>query len=114
MGRVVIEGRNPLDGTIINQLKLIVMRKNKDNLADMIIDEIIFNAGSIDNLHIAKQEDETQQEYEDRIYTEAHSLFMETAEDLGFTELDDDDNAPYDGIREDAIEYISRLLKGLI
>jgi hypothetical protein len=114
MGRVVIEGRNPLDGTIINQLKLIVMRKNKDNLADMIIDDIIFQAGSIDNLITLKQNWETESEYEERIYTKAHSLFMDTAEDLGFTELDDDDNARYDGIREDAIEDISRLLKGLI
>lgn len=90
------------------------MSKYKDHTTDMIIDEIIFNAGSIDNLHIAKQEDETQQEYEDRIYTEAHSLFMETAEDLGFVNLDDEDNAPYDRDRQDAIEDISKMLKGLI
>lgn len=39
-----------------------------DELADHIEDTVIWNAGSIDNLHTCKQDDETQQEYEDRIY----------------------------------------------
>ena len=90
------------------------MNRYKDNLTDMVVDEIIFQAGSVDNLITLKQDWETEQEYEDRIYTKAHSLFMETIEDLGLTELDDEDNAPYDRERQDAIEDISKMLKGLI
>ena len=43
----------------------------EDGLVNLIGDEVLFSAGSMDNLKTMKQDDETQQEYEDRIYTEA-------------------------------------------
>ena len=43
----------------------------EDGLVNLIGDEVLFNAGSMDNLRTMRQDDETQQEYEDRIYTEA-------------------------------------------
>ena len=43
----------------------------EDGLVNLIGDEVLFNAGSMDNLKTVRQDDETQQEYEDRIYTEA-------------------------------------------
>jgi hypothetical protein len=43
----------------------------EDGLVNLIGDEVLFNAGSMDNLRTMRQDDETQQEYEDRIYEEA-------------------------------------------
>ena len=43
----------------------------EDGLINLIGDEVLCNAGSMDNLKALKQDGETQQEYEDRIYTEA-------------------------------------------
>lgn len=43
----------------------------EDGLVNLIGDEVLSNAGSMGNLKTSKQDDETQQEYEDRIYTEA-------------------------------------------
>ena len=43
----------------------------EDGLVNLIGDEVLSNAGSMGNLKTLKQDGETQQEYEDRIYTEA-------------------------------------------
>lgn len=43
----------------------------EDGLINLIGDEVLSNAGSMDSLKTLKRDDETQQEYEDRIYTEA-------------------------------------------
>ena len=43
----------------------------EDGLVNLIGDEVLSNAGSIGNLKSSKRDNETQQEYEDRIYTEA-------------------------------------------
>lgn len=43
----------------------------EDGLVNLIGDEVLLYAGSMDNLKTVKQDDETQQEYEDRVYTEA-------------------------------------------
>ena len=42
-----------------------------DGIADMLADEVLLCAGSIDNLLVTKQSDESQQEFEDRLYTDA-------------------------------------------
>lgn len=46
----------------------------EDGLVNLIGDEVLSNAGSMGNLKSSKRDDETQQEYEDRIYTEALNL----------------------------------------
>jgi len=43
----------------------------EDGLVNLIGDEVLLNAGSMANLRTRKRDDETQQEYEDRLYTEA-------------------------------------------
>ena len=68
-----------------------------------IIQNIIQNAGSIENLVIIKQDFETESEYRNKIYGMAHGLFMESVEELGLDTLDKEDVAPYDDIRLDAI-----------
>ena len=60
-----------------------------EEIADRIEDTVIWNAGSIDNLHTCKQDDETQQEYEDRIYGWALDLIHDAIADI---ELENDHN----------------------
>jgi hypothetical protein len=78
-----------------------------------IIQNIIWNAGSIENLISLKQDDETRKEYIERIYEEANELFMDSVEELGLNTLDDEDVAPYDDIRNETIDEIAEYLMGL-
>ena len=77
-----------------------------------IIQNIIQNAGSEENLITLKQDYETRKEYRDRLYAEAHELFMDSVEELGLDTLNDEDEAPYDDIRDEAIQEIMDLLSG--
>ena len=43
----------------------------EDGLVNLIGDEVLFNAGSMDNLRTMRQDDETKREYKDRVYEEA-------------------------------------------
>ena len=53
-----------------------------DEIAEFIEDQVIWNAGSTDNLKTCKQDDETQQEYEDRIYQWALDLVNDAIADV--------------------------------
>ena len=79
-----------------------------------IIHNIIHNAGSMDNLIRVRQSWESDDDYMDRIYTDAHNLFMDAVEELDLCGLDDEDVAPYDDIREETICEIMNLLIGHI
>lgn len=46
----------------------------EDGLVNLIGDEVLFNAGSMDSLRTVKGNDETQQQYEDRVCAEAIDL----------------------------------------
>jgi hypothetical protein len=64
------------DVTLIDQNGDIIPRIEEvpeDRIVNMLTDEVLFNAGtgSLDNVVILKQDDETQQEYEDRVYQKA-------------------------------------------
>ena len=78
-----------------------------------IIQNIIQNAGSIENLVILKQTWESDSEYRDRLYAKAHELFMDSVEELGLDTLNDEDEAPYDDIRDETIDEITEYLMGL-
>jgi hypothetical protein len=77
-----------------------------------IINNIIWNAGSIENPISLKQDDETRKEYIERIYEEANDLFMDSVEELGLNTLDDEDVAPYDNIKNEVIDEIAEYLIG--
>lgn len=79
-----------------------------------IIQNIIQNAGSIENLVTLKQDYETRKEYKERLYEEAHELFMDSVEELGLDTLNDEDEAPYDSIRDEAIQEIVDMLSGKV
>ena len=79
-----------------------------------IIKRIIDNTGSVHDLIILQQIHESDSEYRDRIYGTANSLFMEAVEALGLDELNDEDEAPYDAIREEIIyEIVDMLMYGI-
>ena len=84
----------------------------KTDMIQDIICNIIQNAGGIDNLVKLRQDDETNREYIERLYEEAHELFMDSVEELGLDTLNDEDVAPYDDIRDETIEEIVDLLSG--
>lgn len=84
----------------------------KTDMIQDIIHNIIWNAGGIDNLVKLKQDDETNREYIERLYEEAHELFMDSVEELGLDTLNDEDEAPYDDIRDETIEEIVNMLSG--
>ena len=42
-----------------------------DGIVNMLGDEVLLNAGSIDNLHATRQSDETEEQFKDRVYGEA-------------------------------------------
>lgn len=84
-----------------------------DEIADRIEDTVIWNAGSIENLYTCKQDDETQQEYEDRIYDWALELIgdaigdIEANNDYNFqTYAGTPDTEWYDVAREMVLETI--------
>lgn len=68
------QGDDIMDVTLIDRNGDVIPRieeLEEDGLVNLIGEEVLFNAGSIDNLRTMRQDDETQQEYEDRVYTEA-------------------------------------------
>ena len=83
---------------------------NTETMRDDIITNIIQDAGSVENLVSVQQDWESDSDYQDRIYGEAHELFMCAVEDLGLDELNDEDEAPYDAIRDKVIEDIASIL----
>lgn len=77
---------------------------NTETMRDEIITNIIQDAGSVDNLISVQQDWESDSEYQDRIYEEAHELFMFAVEDLGLDELS------YDAIRDEVVKDIASIL----
>lgn len=72
-----------------------------------IIWNIIWNAGGINNLVELRQDDETNREYIERLYEEAHESFMDSVEELGL-------DTPNDDIRDETIEAIVDMLSGKV
>lgn len=53
-----------------------------DEIADHLIEIVIWNAGSEENLRTLKQDDESEQEYEDRVYTEALEMIHDAVAEI--------------------------------
>lgn len=59
---------------------------------------------------VSIKDTESEREYKDRVYTIANDLFMQSVTELGLNTLDDEDNAPYDDIRDETILDIMSIL----
>ena len=62
------------DGDIIPKIEDL----SDEDIADLITDRILLDAGSIDNLHATRQSDETEDQFKDRVYGEALDLINDT------------------------------------
>lgn len=90
-----------------------------DDLIDLITDEVMMSHGSIDNLRVLQQSDETDDAYKDRVYGEALDLVNEAIVSI---EEDNEFNFAsyagtpetewYDEARDDAVLQVTRWLLG--
>ena len=92
-----------------------------DDLEQLILDEIVLTAGSVDNLigSNIRQSNETEQEWEDRLWTVAHSEVMDAIDSIeNYNEFDfsaywdDGGEAWYDRVREETIRRVCNLITG--
>ena len=97
------------DGDIIPKIEDL----SDEEIADYITDEILLNAGSIDNLHATRQSDETEDQFKDRVYGEALDLINDTiaeiedANDFDFSSFGGNPDVEwYDEARELAMQTV--------
>lgn len=90
------------------------MEENKVNecpLSDVDKQEDAVVVSETDSNATTSEEIREEERDDERLYEEAHDLFMDSVAELGCDELDDEDVAPYDDIREDTIADIVDLMK---
>lgn len=105
---------NEIDGvTIIDEYGDIIPKiedLSDEEIEDLLTDEVLLTAGSIDNLHATKQSDETLDEFYDRVYGEALdevNAAIESIEESGDYDFSNFGGNPdvewYDGARDGAV-----------
>ena len=84
-----------------------------EDIADLIADEVLLDAGSIDNLHATRQSDETEDQFKDRVYEEALDLIngaissIEEENEFDFSSFGGNPDVEwYDEARELALETV--------
>ena len=55
------------NGNVIPKIEAL----SDEEIEDLLTDQVLLTAGSIDNLHVTRQSDETEDQFKDRVYTEA-------------------------------------------
>ena len=92
-----------------------------DTLLDLIVDQVVMDAGSVDNLLLTRQKGESDQEWEDRLWTEAHDEVMDAIQSIedddefdfsAYWDCNSDGEAWYDSVREEAIRKVLLLMTG--
>lgn len=97
------------DGDIIMKIEDVPT----DGIVNMLGDEVLLNAGSIDNLHATRQSDETEEQFKDRVYGEAHNEVMnaiiaiEERNEYDFSSYGGNPDVEwYDEARDDAVRDV--------
>lgn len=82
-------------------------------IQDMIEDEVLLYAGSIDNIQACRQSNETEDEFMDRVYGEAHQMVsdaidsIENSGDYNFQSyVGNPETEWFDEVRDDAIRTV--------
>ena len=90
-----------------------------DGIANMLADKVLITAGGSNNLRVLKQDDESQQEFEDRLYTNALDKVNEaisTIEEENEYNFASYAGCPetewYDEGRDEAVEQVMRWMTG--
>lgn len=91
-----------------------------DEIEDMLTDEVLFAAGSIDNLEELMHHDETKDQFGDRLYGEALdkvNAAIQTIENSGNYDFSSYSGNPdvewYDGARDEAVQHVIRYMIGI-
>jgi hypothetical protein len=93
-----------------------------EDLEDLIIDEVVFLNGSVDNLigENIRQSGESDQEWEDRLWETAHTEVMsaidsiENSDEYNFSAYwDEGEQAWYDSVRENVIRRVCNIITGV-
>ena len=86
-----------------------------DEIEDMLTDDVLLTAGSIDNLHATRQSDETEDQFLDRVYTEAQQKVSDAIEaieesgDYNFQSyVGNPETEWFDGARDEAVRQVMR------
>jgi hypothetical protein len=99
------------DGNVIPKIETF----SDDEIEDMLTDEVLFSAGSIDNLHQTQQDGETRDQFMDRVYGEALDKVndaiesIEESDDYDFSSYGGNpDTEWYDEARDEAVRTVMR------
>lgn len=111
------------DVSIIDEYGIVIPKIEEcsdGDIQDMLTDEVLFAAGSIDNLRELKQDDETKDQFGDRLYGEALdkvNAAIETIEESGDYDFSSYSGNPdvdwYDGARDEAVQHVIRWMLGI-
>ena len=97
------------DGNVIPRIEEL----DDVEIEDMIENEVLLYAGSIDNMQACRQSNETEDEFMDRVYGEAHQMVsdaIESIEESGDYNFQAYLGCPetewYDEVRDDAVRQV--------
>jgi hypothetical protein len=84
-----------------------------EEMEDLLADEVLIMAGSIDNLHATRQSDETEDQFKDRVYSDALddvNAAIESIEESGDFDFSSYGGNPdvewYDEARDGAVRIV--------
>ena len=111
------------DVTIIDEYGVVIPKiedLSDEEIEDILTDEVLFAAGSIDNLHATRQSDETEDQFKDRVYSDALdevNAAIESIEEAGDYDFSSYGGNPdvewYDGARDEAVRTVCQwMLEG--
>lgn len=92
--------------TIIDEYGVVIPKiedLSEEEIEDLLTNEVLLYAGSIDNLHATRQSDETEDQFKDRVYDKAHQLVTDAI--VSIEESCDYDFSSYGGNFVDAEWY---------
>ena len=99
------------DGNVIPKIEDF----SDDEIEDMLTDEVLYSAGSIDNLMVEPQDDETEDQYMDRVYGLALDkvndavVAIEESGDFDFSSYGGNPDVEwYDEARDEAVKHVIR------
>jgi hypothetical protein len=97
------------NGNVIPKIEAL----SDEEIEDLLTDQVLLTAGSIDNLHATRQSDETEDQFKDRVYTEALdqvNAAIESIEKSGDYDFSSYCNNPdtewYDEARDEAVRTV--------